>query len=380
MPQLRRSIALVLGLAGLLVTPACAQQQVETLTTEAGPVAVQNLTDGLDHPWGMAFLPDGRLLVTERSGALRILGSDGTLSGPVGGTPEVYAQRQGGLLDVALDPDFGENGYVYLSYAKPGPGGQAATAVGRGRWEDDRIAGFEDLFVQEPWVRSGLHFGSRIAFSPDGYLFVTTGDRGQREPAQDLGGHIGKLLRLNRDGSVPDDNPFVGQADARDEIWSYGHRNIQGAAVHPETGAVWTGEFGPRGGDEINRPEPGANYGWPLVSWGMHYDGRPIPDPPTRPDLADAVAYWVPAISPSGMAFYTGDLFPEWTGDLFIGGLSSQSLVRVALDGDTVTHEERIPIGARVRDVESAPDGSLYLLVDSGNGNVWRLAPPGPGE
>lgn len=343
--------------------------------TEAGPVAIHNLTDGLENPWGMTFLPDGRLLVTERSGDLRILSTDNMLSKPVEGTPTVYAQGQGGLLDVALDPDFAENGYVYLSYAKPGPGGTASTALGRGRWQDDAIADFETLFVQKPWNTGGNHFGSRIAFSPDGHLFLTTGERFKFDPAQDLGSHLGKVLRINRDGSIPEDNPFVGDADAQDEIWSYGHRNVQGAAIHPETGDLWTGEFGPLGGDELNRPEAGKNYGWPIVSWGMHYDGRPIPDPPTRPDLADAVAYWVPAISPSGMAFYQGSLFPEWTGSLFLTGLSTQSLVRVVLDGDEVAHEERIPMGARIRDVEPAPDGSLYVLTDESDGNVWRLAP-----
>ena len=342
--------------------------------TEAGAVAVYNLADGLDHPWGMAFLPDGRLLVTERAGNLRILGTD-ELSEPVKGTPTTYAQGQGGLLDVALDPDFAENSLVYLSYAKPGPDGSAATALGRGRWQADSLADFQELFVQEPWITGPNHFGSRIAFSPDGYLFLTTGERFQFDPAQDLGGHLGKVLRLNRDGSVPEDNPFVGQADAKDEIWSYGHRNVQSAAIHPETGALWTAEFGPLGGDELNRPEPGKNYGWPLVSWGINYDGTGIPDPPTRPDLADAVAHWSPVISPSGMTFYTGDLFADWSGDLFISALTTQGLVRLKLDGDSVAHEERIPLDARIRDVEQAPDGSLYVLTDKGDGNVWRIAP-----
>ncbi len=362
----------------LLTAPVAAQtpKQVESLLTEAGPVAVQDVVGGLNHPWGMAFLPDGRLLVTERdSGELHVLESDGTLSEPVEGTPTVFAEGQGGLLDVALDPDFAENSLVYLSYAAPGPEGNAASALGRGRWADDRIEGFEEIFRQEPWITGPNHFGGRIVFSPDGYLFFTLGERFQFEPAQDLSNHLGTVVRLNPDGSVPAENPFVNQADAKPEIWSYGHRNVQAAAVNPETGALWIAEMGPLGGDELNLPESGQNYGWPVVSWGINYDGTEIPDPPTRPEFTDALTHWSPVISPSGMIFYTGDVFPEWRGDAFIGGLSAQGLVRVTLDGSSVTGEERLPLGKRIRDVEQGPDGFIYLLTDEDEGHVWRLEP-----
>ncbi len=369
----------------VLAVPAAAQPipsmgQAGSVMTEAGPVAVQNLAGGLDHPWGMAFLPDGRLLVTERAGALRILGLDGTLSAPVAGTPTVFAQGQGGLLDVALDPDFGANGYVYLSYARPGPAGSAATAVGRARMVADSLQGFETLFTEEPYITGPNHFGSRIAFSRDGHLFLTMGERFQFDPAQDLSNHLGTIVRIGRDGSVPDDNPFVGQEGARPEIWSYGHRNVESAAVHPETGDLWIAEMGPLGGDELNRIEKGANYGWPVVSWGINYDGTTIPDPPTRPDFADATTHWTPVISPSGMAVYTAGAFPEWTGSVFIGSLTRQGLVRVVVVDGEVTHEEIVPLDARIRDVEQGPDGHLYVLTDQDDGDVWRLAPLTDGE
>lgn len=374
----RLAAFILIGIAGLFTFQVVAQptglEQVGSELTAAGPISVRSLTDDLDHPWGMAFLPDGRILVTEREGNLRILSSDGTLSDPVGGTPEVFAEGQGGLLDVALDPNFSENNYVYLSYAAPGDDG-AATALGRGRWEGDNIEAFEVLFRQEPWVDGRNHFGSRIVFSQDGHLFFTLGDRFQFDPAQDLSSHLGKIVRINTDGSVPEDNPFVDNTDARPEIWSYGHRNIQAAALHPETGELWVVEMGPLGGDELNRSEAGKNYGWPEVSWGINYDGSEIPDPPTRPEFVDAVKQWTPVISPSGMIFYTGDVFEEWQGSAFIGGLSAHDLIRVVIEGDEVTEEERIPLGARIRDVEQGPDGFIYVLTDRDDGDVWRIQP-----
>ena len=350
--------------------------QVESVMTAAGPIVVQDLTGGLNHPWGMAFLPDGRLLVTERnSGELHVLSADGTLSDPIEGTPTVFAQGQGGLLDVALDPDFGTNGFVYLSYAEPGPEGSAATALGRGRWSDDRIEGFERIFLQTPWITGPNHFGNRIVFDGEGHVFLTLGERFQFDPAQDLSNHLGKVIRINTDGSIPDDNPFVGQDDAEDEIWSYGHRNIEAAALHPETGALWLAEMGPLGGDELNQPEAGKNYGWPVVSWGINYDGSEIPKPTTRPELADAVKHWSPVISPSGMVIYTGDVFSAWSGNVFIGSLSAHQLVRLEMTDGAVTNEERIPLGKRIRDVEQGPDGHLYVLTDADDGHVWRIAP-----
>jgi glucose/arabinose dehydrogenase len=340
--------------------------------TEAGRIKVETVVNGLDHPWGLAFLPDGRILVTERPGQLRLVSKDGALSEPLAGVPKVFAKVQGGLLDVALDPDFKANRLVYLSYAEPGEGG-ASTAVARGKLTDDGLKDVEIIFRQVPKVNGGNHFGSRLAFAPDGKLFVTLGERFQFTPAQDLSNDLGKIVRLNPDGSVPTDNPFVGRNDARPEIWSYGHRNPQGVAIHPKTGKLWESEFGPMGGDELNIPEAGANYGWPVVSWGKHYDGRSIPEPPTQPEFADAIYHWTPVISPSGMTFYTGEAIPGWRDNLLIGGLSSEAIVRLTLDGESVTAEERILMGTRIRDVAQAPDGSVYALTDEDNGKILRL-------
>lgn len=363
-----------MGAAVLVSTLAVAQPEiVKKVQTQVGAIAVEEVASGLNHPWGMAFLPDGRLLVTERAGDLRILGTDGRVSKPIEGTPEVV-DGQGGLLDVALDPEFSSNHFVYLSFSEPDNGG-ASTAVGRGRLQNDRIEGFKVIFRQQPRISGSKHFGGRIVFSPQGKLFLTLGERYQFEPAQDLSSHLGKVIRINRDGSVPEDNPFVGRANAEGEIWSYGHRNIESAAIHPQTGVLWIAEMGPLGGDELNLPKAGHNYGWPVVSWGQHYDGTNIPDPPTHPRFADAIKHWTPVISPSGMLFYTGDAFPEWRGSVLIGGLSAEAIVRVKIDGQNVTGEERIPLGARIRDVEQAPDGSVYVLTDEDDGNVWRLTP-----
>lgn len=343
-----------------------------SIETDTGTIKIETLAEGLNRPWGMAFLPDGRILVTERAGELRILSADGTLSQPLKGVPKVVAKGQGGLLDVALDPGFEENKLVYLSYAEAGEGG-AGTAVARGRLEGDGLDAVQVIFRQTPKVSGRNHYGGRLEFAPDGTLFVTLGDRFKFEPAQDLSGHIGKIVRINPDGSVPADNPFIGQNEAQPEIWSLGHRNVQSAAIHPETGKLWALEFGPMGGDELNIPAPGGNYGWPAVSWGKHYGGDDIPNPPTRPEFADAVRHWTPVISPSGTTFYEGDAIPGWTGNLLIGGLSSEAIIRLTLDGEAVTGEERIPIGVRVRDVKQGPDGSVYALTDERNGKVLRL-------
>jgi glucose/arabinose dehydrogenase len=363
------------GLAALLAA-GCALAQPAAVDTAAGALKVEVVAGGLEHPWGMAFLPDGRLLVTERPGRLRLVAAEGAVSAPLGGVPAVYDSGQGGLLDVALSPAFAADRLVYLSYAEPGEGG-ASTAVARGRLNEaaSELSGTQVIFRQQPKVTAGQHFGSRLVFARDGRLFVTLGDRGQGEPAQDLSNTIGTIVRLEADGSVPPDNPFVGRPGARPEIFSYGHRNGQGAALHPETGALWQHEHGPRGGDEINLPEPGRNYGWPLVSWGSHYSGWPIDEPPTRPDLAQAIYQWTPVIAASGMAFYTADLIPGWKGSLLVGGLVSRGLVRLTLEGTRVTGEERIPLGARVRDVRQGPDGAIYVLTDETNGKLLRLAP-----
>jgi len=377
LPARRGTAQAMLGAAILMLLPVIAAAEDRIVDTETGKIKVETLATGLEHPWGLAFLPDGRMLVTERAGRLRILAEDGTLSNPLTGVPKVVAEGQGGLLDVALDPKFKSNKLVYISYAEPGEGG-AGTAVARGKLGDAGLEDVQVIFRQTPKVDGGNHFGGRLAFTRDGKLFVTLGERFKFEPAQDLASHLGKVVRINPDGSVPEDNPFISQKDAQPEIWSYGHRNSEGAAIHPETGKLWEIEFGPKGGDELNIPAAGANYGWPVVSWGTHYDGKDIPDPPTHPEFADAIRHWTPVISPSGIAFYTAEAIPGWKGNLLIGGLSSQGIVRLSLDGETVTGEERIPMGARIRDVAQGPDGAVYALTDEDDGKVLRLTPEYP--
>jgi aldose sugar dehydrogenase len=369
----RRMAGCLLAAAALMLLSRDALAAEGEIDTKQGSIKVQTFANGLEQPWGLAFLPDGRMLVTEKVGRLRIVDKDGKLSEPLKGVPKVFAEGQGGLLDVALDPKFGENSLVYLSYAEPGDNGKAGTAVARGKLGIDRLDNVQVIFRQYPKVVGGNHFGSRLVFSPDGKLFVTLGERFTFGPAQDLSTHLGKIVRINPDGSVPPDNPFVAQEGALPEIWSYGHRNAQGAAIHPKTGKLWETEFGPLGGDELNIPQPGRNYGWPVVSWGKNYDGTHIPDPSTHPEFADAIAHWTPVISPSGITFYTGDAIPGWKGNLLIAGLSSQAIVRLTLDGETVVNEERIPMGTRIRDVVQGPDGAVYALTDETEGKILRL-------
>ena len=378
MKPLKQATAILGTLSFLiLIVSATGLARNETSRTKKGTeVKIEKVVEGLKHPWGMAFLPDGRLLITERNtGKLYFLYAGNRLSVPLKGMPEVFAQGQGGLMDVALDPNFNENSYVYLSYAKPGEDGKATTALGRGILVDSRVEEFEDIFIQEPYIDGSKHFGNRIAFSPDGeYLFFALGERFQFDPAQDLSNHLGKVIRIHPDGSVPKDNPHVGLENVQEAIWSMGHRNIEAMAFQPETGVLWVGEMGPRGGDELNRIEKGANYGWPVVSWGDHYSGRKIPDPPTRPEFKDAVKSWTPVISPSGMDFYEGDMFPDWKNNVIIGGLTTKEVVRLVFDGATVKEEDRLSMPGRVRDVEIAPDGSIYVLTDEDDGKVLRIS------
>ncbi|WP_111414808.1 PQQ-dependent sugar dehydrogenase [Billgrantia lactosivorans] len=366
--------ALGLVAVGLSLTPHALAQPKESVQTEAGALSIDTVVDGLVHPWGMAFLPDGRLLITEREGRLRLLSQEETLSEPLEGAPDVFNRGQGGMLDVALHPDFESNRQVYLSFSEPGEEG-ATTALGRGRLEDDRLEDFEVIFRMQPRVEHENHFGGRIVFSDEETLFLTLAERFQFDPAQDPSNHLGTIVRLNDDGTAADDNPFLDDDEARDEIWSYGHRNIESAALHPETDELWVAEMGPLGGDELNRPEAGRNYGWPEVSWGKHYDGEEIPDPGDEGYYAGSVKQWTPVISPSGMTFYTGDTLPEWQGSMLIGGLTEQGLVRITLDGDEVANEVSIPLGARIRDVEQGPDGRVYVLTDEADGKLIRLAP-----
>jgi glucose/arabinose dehydrogenase len=334
------------------------------------------VASGLEHPWSLAFLPDGAMLVTERPGRLRVI-HDGALDPtPVSGVPEVAATGQGGLLDVALHPRFRDNRLVYLSYAGKGRGG-AGTEVARGRLSEGRLEDLEILFAVQPKSRGGRHFGSRLVFGAQGRLYVTAGERGDPDRAQDPGDAAGSVIRLTEDGAVPPDNPFVGRADARPEIFSIGHRNPQGLTRHPETGRIWEVEHGPRGGDEVNVIEAGVNYGWPVITYGTSYAGFPIGEGSEKPGMAQPVTYWVPSISPSGMAFYTGAAFPAWRGNLFVGALSGELLLRLELDGERVVHEERLleELGERIRDVRQGPDGFLYLLTDASDGALLRLEP-----
>jgi len=368
----RLSLILLGSLA--LGVSACAAAEDD----ERSDLDLVTVAEGLEHPWGMAFLPDGRVFVTERPGRLRIIERDGKAGPPITGVPAVDATKQGGLLDVALDPAFGKNRLVYLSYSEPREGGNG-TSVARGVLEGGSLTGVQVIFRQQPAMQGGFHFGSRLVFDRGGRLFITLGERNVgRAQAQTLDNTIGKIVRINPDGSIPPDNPFVGRAGALPEIWSYGHRNVQGAALHPVTGELWANEHGPKGGDELNRVLPGRNYGWPTVSYGVEYSGAKISDSGTAPGIEPPVQYWVPSIATSGLLFYTGERFPAWRGSAFVGGLKSQQLVRLVLDGDRVVEEERLLRGVvkeRVRDVEQGPDGDIYLLTDEENGRLLRLQP-----
>jgi glucose/arabinose dehydrogenase len=367
----------LLLLALFAVVGAAPALAADTAPSEHGPLRITTAAGGLAHPWGLAFLPDGRMLVTERPGRLRIVGADGSLSEPVAGVPEVHAKGQGGLLDVAVDPAFADNGLVYLAYAEQ-LGRGAGTAVSRGRLDGNALVEVELLFRQEPKVSRGdVHYGARLVLDGGGHLFVALGERNQRADAQRLDRHQGKVVRILANGLVPDDNPFTRTADALPEIWSYGHRNIQGAALHPVTGELWTHEHGPRGGDEINIARRGRNYGWPLVTHGINYSGRPIPEATgTAAEGMEAPLHqWTPSIAPSGMAFYTHARNPAWQGNLFVGALAFQLLVRLELDGERVVHEERLllDLKQRIRDVRAGPDGHLYLLTDEPRGRLLRV-------
>ena len=355
-------------------------------------VAFQTTTvaKGLSFPWGMTFLPDGRMLVTEKAGALRIVGKDGTVSAPVAGTPAVFSNGQGGMLDVALDPAFASNHLVYLSFSEPRDGGKNNTAVARGKLVEGpqpHLDGLTVIYHQAPSFASPIHFGSRLAFARDGKLFVTQGERyfpeGQKQ-AQDLGSLLGKIVRINADGSVPKDNPFVGREGARPEIWSYGHRNIQAAAIHPQTGELWTVEFGPQGGDELNIVRKGRNYGWPTITYGVNYGPAraPITGGETqRPGMEQPLYYWDPVIAPSGLVIYTGALFPAWKGSLLIAGLQPQGLpggaiTRLTVKNEKVVGEERLDLPPTYwRDIRQGPDGAIYLLKGGPVGAILKLTP-----
>jgi len=361
--------------------PAPAQPPAaRALSSALGNIQVSVLAQGLDHPWGLALLPEGGFLVTERSGQLRRVGADGAISAPLAGVPKVFAEGQGGLLDVVLAPDFATSQRIYLSYAEPGDNGTAGTAVATATLGADALTEVKVIYRQEPKLEGPNHFGSRLAFDGQGHVFISQGERNHRPTSQELGKLQGKLVRLNLDGSVPQDNPFIGQADARPEIWSYGHRNMQGLAIDPRTGKLWESEHGPRGGDEINLPQPGRNYGWPIITHGINYSGLPIPEAQGREKAGLEQPYHVWEKSPglSGMAFYIGHAGSPWNDSLFLGSLAERNLIRLSLKGDAIVSEERLlnEIGERVRDVRVGPDGSVYVLTDENDGKLLRLAPP----
>lgn len=364
-------------LAAALALPAAAQ----TIQSQEHAFRLVEVVRGLEQPWSLAFLPDGRMLVTERAGRLRIV-RDGRLdAAPVAGLPEIALHGQGGLLDVALHPRFAENGFVYLSYAARGNDG-VGTEVARGRLAGGRLENVQVIFRQHPKGNRGQHFGSRLVFDRAGYLYITLGDRGERERAQKPDDHAGSVIRLHDDGRVPKDNPFAGKPGWKPEKYTLGHRNQQGAALHPQSGALWTHEHGPQGGDEVNVIRAGANYGWPVITFGVNYGiGTRIGEGTAKPGMAQPIHVWVPSIAPSGMAFYTGDKFPKWRGDLFVGALKDQMLVRLRFDGEKVVREERLLKGAlgRIRDVRAGPDGFLYLLNDESQAALVRLEPAAGG-
>ena len=373
---MRPLLSIIASLA--FVTPAWAAQ-TDAPTAPQSDVMVETVAEGLIHPWAIAFLPDGRMLVTERPGRMRLVNMEGQVTAPLEGVPKVFAQGQGGLLDVALAPDFQSSGTIYFSYAEPREGGRNGTTVARARLvEGDDRPRLEDvqiIFRQQPSYRADVHFGSRIVVAPDGKLFITLGERFQMQYAQDLSRHWGKVVRINPDGSVPEDNPFVGREGARPEIWSYGHRNPQAAGLHPDTGELWIVDHGPRGGDEVNVVRKGLNYGWPVINYGRHYSGQDIPE--KREGMEQPLYYWDPSIAPSGMTFYTADRAPQWRGNLFVGALAGRHLARLVLDGEEVTAEEQLlkDLNERIRDVRQGPDGAIYVATDSPNGRILRVTP-----
>lgn len=371
------SLAAALCAASVACSAFAAAPRSPTPASSPSPFKVTTVTEGLQNPWGLALLPDGRMLVTERPGRMRLISRDGKLSEPLTGVPKVVAQGQGGLLDVTLSPTFAKDKLVYWSFSEAGDGG-AGTAVARGRLGESSIDDAKVIWRQTPKVNSPNHFGSRIVFRPDGTLFITLGDRfNQRPLVQDLSSTVGKLVRINADGTIPRDNPFVNKAGAKPEIWSYGHRSVQAATLHPQTGELWTVEHGARGGDELNNPQPGRNYGWPVITYGIDYSGVKIGEGTEKAGMEQPVYYWDPVIAPSGALFYTGDAFAGWKGDLFVGSLQPGALVRLELANGKVTKETRYlgELHERFRDIQQGADGSLYVITDSPKGRVLRLEP-----
>ena len=351
---------------------------VQEYPAQGGTLVVEELAHGFEFPWALAFLPDGRLLVTEKPGRLLLLGADAKLEAEISGLPTIFVDGQAGLLDVALSPSFAQDALIYLAFAEPNMRGNlAGTAVARGRLEGHALKDVKVIYSQEPKLSSGTHVGARLVFDDQGFLFITQGENNKRETAQELDKLQGKLVRLNADGSIPADNPFVGRDGVRPEIWSYGHRSMQGAALHPTTRTLWTSEHGPKGGDEINIPEAGKNYGWPIITYGINYSGLPIPEATgtSAEGMEQPHHYWPVSPAVSGMAFYTADRIPAWKQSVFLGALAGTSLIRLSLDGDRIVGEERLLADRRerIRDVRLGPDGKLYVLTDAANGKLLRI-------
>lgn len=362
---------------GFLIFSACSVAEEGGLyTSEKHNFTIETVVEGLEHPWSVDFLPDGRMLVTEKPGRLRII-KDGQLSEPVTGLPKIKEKGQGGLLDIALDPDYKNNQIIYLSYSAKGKGG-IGTEVVKGKLVGNELKDTQVIFKLSPKTNTGYHFGSRLLFAKDGSLFITLGDRGDKERAQDINDHAGSLIHINKDGSVPEDNPFVNNPNAKPEIYTYGNRNMQGIAMHPETGDVWTVEHGPQGGDELNLMKPGRNYGWPVITYGVNYGtGTKIGEGTEKEGMAQPIHYWVPSIATSSLLFYTGDKFPNWKGNAFVSSLKFGQLARLEMQGNKVVHEERLINGkvGRIREVQQGLDGYIYMVTDESDGRLLRLKP-----
>lgn len=375
MKVIHRSLTLTaMGLAAL-----AASAQATTIETRWVDINVETVAEGLNHPWGMAFLKNGKMLVTERAGNMRLIEADGSIGEPIAGLPEIKVRGQGGLLDVILSPDFESDNTLYFSYSEPESAGSevTSTAVARARLENNELHDLEVIFSQYPKEEGGRHYGGRLQFSADGeYLFIGLGDRGHRQDdSQTLDNHTGKLVRIHRDGSAPEDNPFVGEDGALPEIWSYGHRNIQGMDIQPSSGQIWVVEHGPQGGDELNQAQASLNYGWPVITHGEQYGGGEVGIGFAKEGMELPVWHWTPSIAVSGMVFYAGNQFPAWQGNVLATGLRGTQVARLEIDGDRVIHQEVMKFEQRIREVKVGPEGYIYLLTDESNGQILRLSP-----
>lgn len=372
---MRAYALLILGfISGLLPATALSEQ---TFFSDKADFKLETVAEGLEHPWSLAFLPDGAQLVTERAGRLRLIDNGNLRPEPIGGLPDLVVSGQGGLLDIVLHPDFTDNRILFLSYAHEQSRAGMTTRVAKARFDGEQLQNVEVIFEALPRSRTSRHFAGRMEFDPEGNLYISVGDRGEKDRAQDTGDDAGGVHRLTVDGEPAPGNPFLNDDSVNDTFFTYGNRNIQGMTRHPETGAIWTHEHGPRGGDEVNILHAGDDYGWPKVTYGIGYSGFPITDKTTMKGVTDPLHYWDPSIAPSGMAFYTGDLFPAWQGDLFVGALKMRKLVRLRFESQKVVEEEDLlrDLDARIRDVRMGPDGALWLLTDHNNGKVYRLVP-----